>query len=139
MKERFAALFGRYPNLTALVAIGLTAAVAYANALPNSFHFDDIEGIVQNPIIRDIRRIPAYFFDMRLSVSFGAKDYRPIILTSYALDYSIAGLNVAVFRVTNFLIHVATAWLLFLVAARIFAARPIPLPRQHSFPIFGAA
>jgi protein O-mannosyl-transferase len=139
IKNRFIAFFGRYPNLTALAVIALAAAAAYANAVPNSFHFDDIEGIVQNPIIRDIRRIPAYFFDMRLSVAFGAKDYRPIILTSYALDYSIAGLNVAVFRVTNFLIHLATAWLLFLITARIFAARPIPLPRQLRFPTFGAA
>lgn len=40
----------------------MLSLIAYANALPNSFHFDDFEGIGENASLRDLRNIPSYFF-----------------------------------------------------------------------------
>jgi tetratricopeptide (TPR) repeat protein len=114
-------------------------AIAYVNAWPNSFHFDDIEGIVRNPMIRDVGKIPSYFTDIKMSVRAGAKDYRPVVLVSYALDYARSGLDPSGFRMTNMAIHILVAWLLFTIAENIFERRPLNLPSGLSLPAWQPA
>ena len=118
----------RHANLLVFGVLVVVGAIAYANALPNSFHFDDVEGIVKNPMIRDVRKIPSYFTDIKMSIRAGAKDFRPIVLVSYALDYARGGLNPGSFRVTNLSIHIVAAWLLFLIAAEVFEKTGPGLP-----------
>src|ERR1043165_4303365 len=63
----------RHPEILAFLTMSALVAIAYANAWPNSFHFDDIEGIVKNPMIRDVGKIPSYFMDIKMSVRAGAR------------------------------------------------------------------
>ena len=134
MREILRQQVSRHRRILACLAIAALVAVAYANALPNSFHFDDLEGVKNNPMIRVAGRIPAYFTDVRMSSLAGGKDYRPVVLASYALDYARAGLDPMGFRLTNMAVHIAAACLLFLVAGAIFESRPIRLAGALSFP-----
>lgn len=85
----------------------LTAAVllAYANHFDNEFHFDDSHAIVENPYIRDLSSIPRFFTDGRTFSSLPQnQQYRPIVSTSLAIDYQLAGgLSPRMFHVSTFL------------------------------------
>jgi tetratricopeptide (TPR) repeat protein len=102
-----------------LLVIGALSVIVYANALSNSFHFDDIQGIVRNPLIRDLKNIPSFFNDPAVSRLTSGKDWRPVVDMTYALNYAVDGLNPKVFRITNLFLHVGAAWLIFLILAEI--------------------
>lgn len=116
-----------HPNLFAALLLAILGFIAYANALPNAFHFDDIEGIVRNRMLYDLRNIPLYFTDPAIFRFTTKLDWRPILQITYALDYAMGGLNPAVFNATNLSFHIATAWLIFLIVARIDAGAPVRL------------
>jgi tetratricopeptide (TPR) repeat protein len=117
----------RHPNLLALLALAALSLIAYANSLPNSFQFDDYEGIVKNPAVHDLKNIPFYFTNPTL-FRFSKTDWRPVLQITYALDYAIGGLTPTVFHITNILFHVGTAWLIFLIVAEIDKKRPLLSP-----------
>ena len=129
----------RHINIATFVLLAAFCAIAYANSLHNSFHFDDLEWIVPNPMIRDLKKIPSYFTDIRMSSAASGKDFRPILLVSFALNYAATGLDAAGFRIGNLLIHLGASWLLFLVAAEIFRRYPIRLAGDAIFPAGAAA
>jgi tetratricopeptide (TPR) repeat protein len=90
----------------------LAVLLAYANHFQNSFHFDDIHTIVDNPAIRSPGNIPRFFTDASsFSVLPPNRTYRPVLSTSLALDYRLAhGLNPVAFHIdsfTLFLLHLA--------------------------------
>ena len=98
----------------------VTATIAtYANSLANSFHYDDFHGIVNNPIIRDLRNISLYFTDPSTFSLSHHNDWRPILQITFALNYLIDGLNPSIFRMFNLSIHGGCAILIFLIVAEI--------------------
>jgi len=108
-----------HPEFAALFLLAAAALIAYGNALPNSFHFDDIVGIVRNPVLRDLRNIPSYFTD---PATFGlgrTREWRPVLQITYALNYAIAGLNPMAFRSFNLLFHIGIAFFIFLIVRHI--------------------
>src|SRR5262245_51841284 len=77
-----------------LAALGVCALllVAYANHFQNGFHFDDTHAIVDNPAIRSVSNIPRYFVDATtFSVLPLNQSYRPVLQTTLAIDYRLAG------------------------------------------------
>jgi protein O-mannosyl-transferase len=114
----------KHPRLTAFLVLSVAGLIAFANAFQNSFHFDDIVGVVRNPAIRDLKNIPAYFTD---PTTFGlgrTREWRPILQITYAFNYYLGGLNPAVFRSFNFLFHIGTAFLIFLIVVTISREAP---------------
>jgi tetratricopeptide (TPR) repeat protein len=57
------------------------------------------------------------------------------VLSTFALNYAMGGLNPMAFRITNLLFHVGTAWLIFLIVAAIFRTRPNQLPTTSLIPM----
>ncbi len=134
----------RYPKSVACAALLLLSFIAYANSLPNSFQYDDIEGIVRNPAIRNLRNVAAYFTDPQLFRLARSVDWRPILQITYAINYAIGGFDPAVFRIFNLLFHAGTAFFLFLIVAEIHRKSPTPLPPGPAglktwFPLIPAA
>jgi tetratricopeptide (TPR) repeat protein len=77
--------------LLCLGAVGLLAA-AYANVLDNAFHFDDGHVLVENLFVRSLGNIPRFFADAGTFSKLPANaTYRPLVTTSLALDYAMAG------------------------------------------------
>jgi len=118
----------RCANLLAMAAVlGLfcaAALTAFAPAIKAGFVFDDNRLIVENPAVRSLANIPqmfarAFFGDVYTVLPTGQTTvdigYRPVRFASYALDYSIGGLNPLVFHVSNLLHHALAAFLLFVL------------------------
>jgi len=123
----------------ALLALGLAAA--WFNHFQNGFHFDDFPTIVNNRAIRTLSRAPHFFTGARTFSDLPeSSDYRPLLATSFALDYAVAGkANPAIFQMDNFvwfLLEVSLLYLLFRlipvgthqssrVGAALFAFHPL--------------
>src|SRR4051794_873821 len=115
----------RDPKL-ALAGAVLAAALlaAYSNHFRNAFHFDDFHAVVNNPAVRDIRNLPRFFSDPRLSSTMPDHyNYRPVVYASLAWDYWRAGsLDPFWFHVSTFICFAALVAMLFLLYGRILAA-----------------
>src|SRR5215217_2107241 len=96
-----------------VVGVAALLAVAYANHFQNGFHFDDSHSIVENAYLRDLRYVPRYFTDATtFSVLPLNQSYRPLLQTTFAIDYWIGGGYVpAVFQADTFV------WFILLLAA----------------------
>lgn len=98
--------------LFSLIGIGI-----YLNIFNNEFLYDDELYVVFNQNIRSLENIKDFFTNPRTSVSdpYQAGHYRPLVVTSYALNYALGGLNPAGYHITNLIFHIGTASLIFLV------------------------
>ena len=95
---------------------------AWANTLPNGFHFDDSHVVVNNLFLRDLAHVPRYFMDARTFSSLPANaTYRPLTTLSLALDYRLAGgLSSRVFHLSQILLLVALWAALMVFFRRLF-------------------
>ncbi len=99
----------------ACVLAVVTLVAAYSNSFGNSFHFDDSHVIVDNLYIRSVSNIPRYFLDAATFSSLPANAvYRPLVTTTLALDYRLGGGDVWQF-------HLSQLLMLMILAAMIFA------------------
>ena len=111
------------------VLLPLIALAAYANHFQNDFHFDDSHAIVDNPFIREIRNVPRFFTDTRLSSTLPDHAmYRPVVTSSLALDYWLGrGLHPFYFHLSSFLWFSLLLILIFFLFRRLMdAADPAP-------------
>ncbi len=95
--------------------------IVYSNSLNNGYHFDDLHYIVGNPYITSLRNVPAFFTDHRTlsrSPEFQAH-YRPLLLTSYSINYYFGRLKPAGYHVGNLLFHIGSSFLVFLIVRKI--------------------
>jgi tetratricopeptide (TPR) repeat protein len=104
--------------LTALALLGS----AYANHFANAFQFDSFHVIENNLAIRSLSNIPRFFVDAdTFSVLPQNATYRPLLSTSYALDYWLAGgLDPRVFHRTQFALLLLLGGLLVALYERLF-------------------
>ena len=96
---------------TRLLAYGIVtslAALVYLNALQAPFVYDDHRTVVENTSIQHLS-------DWRAIVLL--QPLRPVLNFSFALDYALWGLNPFGYHLTNVLLHMLNALLLFRVGA----------------------
>ena len=88
----------------------VAACLPYVNSLDNGFHYDDEHSLVRNPHLRQLRAIPEFFHD---SGTFSAEPnmamYRPLLQTTFALNYAFGGYEPAGWRIVNILLHALAA------------------------------
>jgi tetratricopeptide (TPR) repeat protein len=107
---------GRLPGWFAPLLLAAAIAGAYANGLHVPFVFDDWHTIEQNPAIRTLGRVPAYFVDPdTTTILHDNKDLRPLLLVTMALNYQVSGLAPWSYHVVNLVLH----WLVSLLVFRI--------------------
>src|SRR3954466_13202528 len=99
------AVYGRW----IAVGFGLIAFAVYANALRAPFVFDDIPSIPENASLRQL-------WPLRVPLSPPGEGLtgsgRPLLNLSFALNHAI-GVGPAGYRLTNVVIHLCSALLLF--------------------------
>jgi protein O-mannosyl-transferase len=96
-----------------LALICLPMAV-YLNSLQNPFHYDDIHSIVDNPHIRQLGNIPGFFVDPTLfSAQVGNAMFRPLLLTTFAVNYAISGYDVWSYHLVGMLLHAGCVLLIY--------------------------
>ncbi len=99
---------------------GIVAFALFYNSLGNDFVFDD-ESVVQNNLsIQSLSNIPKFFTADEGFHKVIGRYYRPIVSSTYAIDYAIWGLNPYGFHLTNILIHVISCLLLLSILIRLF-------------------
>lgn len=101
--------------------IGLFSLCAYAAALNSPFKtLDDDLCIVRNEQIRHVSNFPqlfkSSFFDTNMY-------YRPLVSASYMAEYHFFGLKAVFYNIDNLLIHILSAYLVFLIAGIILGGR----------------
>ena len=121
---------GRGLAVLAVVLCVAAAALAYGNSLSNDFALDDAHTIESNAWVRSLANVPRYFADASTFSTLRTNvDYRPLLQTTYAVDYALAGYDVRTWRATNLLLHVATALAVFFLGRRLFGSRAaVPVP-----------
>jgi protein O-mannosyl-transferase len=94
-----------------LIALSL---VVYGPSTDYPFHYDDLHSIVENPHIRSLDNIPAFFYrpDFFSADARGAM-YRPLLLVSYSLNYALDEYAVQFYHWFNICLHLCNSLLLF--------------------------
>ena len=102
--------FGRGGGWRLFLLLAALAVAVYANALGNPFHFDDLHSIEHNPHIRSIANLPDFFADPQtFSSERQGMMFRPLLLTTYALNWEVGDDNPAGFRWVNIALHALLA------------------------------
>jgi len=93
----------------------LVTLLTYLNHFNNTFQFDDYHTIVNNANIRSLKNITLFFTDgTTMSVLPQNQAYRPVTVTSLAIDYWIAGdYYPAYFQTSTFIWFLAQGLLMF--------------------------
>ena len=98
-----------------IFCIVLICAITYSNSLFNGFIIDDISIIVQDDFLRQ----PDAFLKVFSRPMMG-QYYRPIVLFSLVLDYSLWGFNPLGYHLSNVLLHTLNSVLFFILLFFIF-------------------
>ena len=104
-------------------AIVLGALFAYAACLAGDFVYDDVHSVRDNPGVTALANIPRFFFDVDLFSSLDCRLYRPALLVSFAIDGFVGDMHPWVFKLTNLVLHIAAALLLFGIARSLDVKR----------------
>jgi hypothetical protein len=121
------------------VALVLGTVLVYANTLLNGFVWDDFPVLVDNPAVRGLGNLPAFFTDYRTGVAAeGMAYYRPLRTMVFALIYAVFGLNAAAYHALNVIVHAGNVLLVYgvfsmlsdrrsvaAIVAAVFAVHPI--------------
>ncbi len=112
----------RYRKLFVISAIFILGFIVYGNSFSNDFVFDDDTQIARNTGIRNFGNISGIF---RHSLTYFSgsgeegKFYRPLQSLTLMCDYSRWGLNPLGYHITNTLLHILVAVLLFFILCSI--------------------
>ncbi len=108
-------IYGRYVLAASIVSAVVTLLV-YIPALANGFvSLDDWDYVVQNPFIR---RIDLSFFRSVFTETH-VYNWHPLTMISYAVDYSLWGLDPFWYHLENVIFHTANTLLAGLLGARL--------------------
>ena len=111
----------RHNRILALTCIAVLVAVIYSNTLHSSWQLDDIPNILQNKALHlrslDLDSLRRTLF---ASPSGSRGMYRPVACLSLALNWYFGQDNVTGYHLVNILIHICTAFLLFLVVLKLY-------------------
>lgn len=108
----------------AAVAICVSGLLAYHNSLGNSFHYDDLHSLVDNPHVRSLGNTLRFFYDPgTFSAMPQARMYRPVLLVTYALNYAVGEYEPFGYHLINLVLHLVNAWLVWLLAHALLNQR----------------
>ena len=106
-----------YYFLLPLLCILIFTSAIYSSSLKGAFVYDDLETIVKNPYIKDVKLIPS-FFNPHNKETWSVHPrqqqcYRPLLLTSFAFNYSISRLNPLSYHLFNLVLHLINVLLVY--------------------------
>jgi hypothetical protein len=108
----------------ALVAVVVTATLAYANALANGFVLDDGPIVRANPLVTSPGQAWRAFGMPYWPDRVGAGQYRPLGIVSFAIDWAISGGDARWFHAVNVAWHALAAAAVYLLAAELLLPAP---------------
>jgi len=116
--------FTTFKAIHFIILIGL---IIFFLSLFNNFVGDDNTQIIDNPSIKSLQNVPEFFFVNRLDTGgqtkLGGEYYKPLLDTSYAVTYSVFGLNVFFYHFLQLTLFITNACLVFLLFKQFFDKR----------------
>ena len=106
------------PPWRAAVLVVLVAVGTFANSAFNGFAYDDGTIIEGHPVVTEGRVVDALTSPYWPQVVNGAGLYRPVTLSSFALEWKLWNGHPAGFHLVNLAIHTAVSLLVFLLILR---------------------
>jgi Tfp pilus assembly protein PilF len=105
----------------------LAAALAtYYNSFRNAFQLDDFHIAVNNPWVHSLRNVPRFFVDpFTFSTIQSNADYRPLLSTTYALNYAISQDHPWSWHAFSLFLHITVAISLFYLGRTLFGRNRI--------------
>jgi protein O-mannosyl-transferase len=103
----------------ALLAVVITATLAYANALANGFVLDDAPIVRNNPLVTSPGQAWRAFAMPYWPDRVGAGQYRPLGIVSFAMDWALSGGNPRWFHAVNVVWHALTTAAVWMLAAEL--------------------
>ncbi len=108
----------------AALLVLLVAAGTYANSVPNGFAYDDNTIIVGRPLVTEGRAVEALTSVYWPQAVSGSGLYRPVTLSSFALEWRLWNGNPAGFHVVNLVAHAAVSLLVFFLILQVSTLLP---------------
>ncbi|MFA5199688.1 MAG: tetratricopeptide repeat protein [Candidatus Omnitrophota bacterium] len=145
-------IINKKAHILSVILIVFVTALVYANCLINMFIWDDYAVIVENNFVKSWENIPALFNQNYLSdyikkgdwyfvdssSGSGETSYRPVATLTYFIDYAFWKLNPFGYHLTNLLLHIINALLIYffihlitkkkriaLLSSLLFALHPV--------------
>ena len=113
----------------------ILAFLLYANTIKNNYGFDDNYVAVTNPqhpnnprIEKGINGIAEIFRTHYVEIEGQSFEYRPLVLTTFAVEYQFFGSNPHISHFINALLYAITCMLLFLLLNKLFKKYSIIFP-----------
>jgi len=113
LKDSFIAAKEPHQNLLIGLTIVLVSLVCFANNLTGKFIYDDYLVVVDNTSIKSLSNIPSLFFQSYFGKDNLAGTYRPLTTISFALNYTIAGLEPYSYHLANIIINAINSLLVY--------------------------
>jgi protein O-mannosyl-transferase len=110
-----------------ILVVAAAAFIVYAKTIAYGFVFDDVQNILDNPVI--------YNFRPGQLLQIFAEPWRAIPQISYGLTHYLFGFNPVVFHLSNVLIHAVNSVLVFAIC-RLLAKRWVPPDKVEVFAFF---
>ncbi|HEY3666527.1 MAG TPA: hypothetical protein VGL19_11025, partial [Polyangiaceae bacterium] len=110
-----------------LAVVVVVVAACYAPVLGAPFIWDD-QHLIESPLVKELRPLGQYFagsFWQHDDVGVLRTYYRPLVILSLALDHRIFADNPGGYHVTNLIVHLLTACVLFRLLRRDGATGPV--------------
>ncbi len=105
-----------------IALISLTSLAVFSNNFQHEFLLDSGHTVSENPTVRSLKNIPNYFVDPEtFSTLRDHADYRPVLQTSYALNYWISGYDTWSWHLTQILLHLTCALGLYFFCRKIIS------------------
>jgi tetratricopeptide (TPR) repeat protein len=102
-----------------LIFISVLIFAVYCNTFNHGFVWDDVDIIVDNPMLESLKNFPSLFLHED-SIEGTTGYYRPLTYVSFLIDRSIWGLNPLGFNITNLFLHIAVALSFYLFLVELF-------------------
>jgi tetratricopeptide (TPR) repeat protein len=103
------------------VGLSVLVVLLFSGNFQHDYHLDSHYYIVSNSFIQSLENIPLFFKDPETLSSLGAQltDYRPILSTSYAINYAISGQDIWSYHLLQIILHIVCVIALFLFVKKI--------------------
>ena len=122
------------------VAVILLTAAVYGRSVNYPFVFDDHHAILDNDPLRSFSNLLVPFVDASIfSDQPGRRMYRPIVTSSYILNWAVSGSESGTWHLFNLIFHVLNGVLLFLLLDLFIARRSISALAAAAFTVHPAA
>lgn len=104
-----------------VLIIFLLCFLFYGNTINNGYSMDDELVTYNHPVVqRGISAIPQIFTQRYTTNSKQSYEYRPVVLTTFAIEYQLFGAKPAISHFINVLLYAILCIVLFYVLLRIF-------------------